>query len=591
MFDFFPNTDFNKINLDWIMRKLKEQISGLVASVNGMTGDVTLTAEDVGALPEIYTPPVESVNGRTGDVEITADDVGASILTNGIDRVVNIPSSVDIEYFSAQLVNLTPNDIYALYDALEVFTRDSYGMDDAGNPLVYYRYTAPVLQNSTNLPSYVLYNTGYPHLVLVSGVHGDEKGSVAATYLFIKELFTHPESYGSILNNISMTIIPVANPYGFTNNLRRNPNNVDINRNFPYGWSESSSAYKGNAPLDQKESQFLAHLVDTARGTYGNGVFVMDMHQFHTNENTEQMFWYNCASTGNYPTIRNDLLKTVGYLRETITRDYPEIAPLPTDTDYMAFYAVGDDATFISYAVKKGCCGFLCESPQAIRGGTIYSVDSLNIAYRIHANSAWSTLSRFFPYPQEAIRNLSDIGMTTDNTITELLSAIPYRAVVDVAVADDTPLHDSITTLFGAFQLHISALAGVGVDGLRTLEVRSTDANGYDVVLFNTAINNVIVNKWGMPVTPSIQRTHVTTLFNDVKTWGDAFPLQIRYTSSGGEMSVPYEGLLVVFHIPTSGVYDHTWCLNINASCTHLCFTHFRPTTQLPLTWTEVSLA
>lgn len=71
----FPYTDFNKVNLDWIMRKLKEQISGLVASVNGMTGDVTLTASDVGALPADYANMVNSVNGETGDVELTAYDI------------------------------------------------------------------------------------------------------------------------------------------------------------------------------------------------------------------------------------------------------------------------------------------------------------------------------------------------------------------------------------------------------------------------------------------------------------------------------------------------------------------------------------
>ena len=64
----YPYTDFNKVNLDWILRKLKEQVSGLVASVNGQTGDVVLTASDVGALPTSYTPPVTSVNGNTGAV-------------------------------------------------------------------------------------------------------------------------------------------------------------------------------------------------------------------------------------------------------------------------------------------------------------------------------------------------------------------------------------------------------------------------------------------------------------------------------------------------------------------------------------------
>ena len=51
-----------------------------VQSVNGQTGTVSLTASDVGALPDDYTPPaapVSSVNGQTGTVSLTASDVGA----------------------------------------------------------------------------------------------------------------------------------------------------------------------------------------------------------------------------------------------------------------------------------------------------------------------------------------------------------------------------------------------------------------------------------------------------------------------------------------------------------------------------------
>lgn len=51
--------------------------SGAVDSVNGQSGAVTLTASDVGALPDTYTPPVTSVNGDTGAVNLDASDVGA----------------------------------------------------------------------------------------------------------------------------------------------------------------------------------------------------------------------------------------------------------------------------------------------------------------------------------------------------------------------------------------------------------------------------------------------------------------------------------------------------------------------------------
>ncbi|MGD1467171.1 phage neck protein fibritin [Vibrio harveyi] len=50
---------------------------GAVTSVNGKTGDVTLAAADVGALPDSYEPPVKSVNGETGEVTLDAAAVGA----------------------------------------------------------------------------------------------------------------------------------------------------------------------------------------------------------------------------------------------------------------------------------------------------------------------------------------------------------------------------------------------------------------------------------------------------------------------------------------------------------------------------------
>ena len=76
----YPGTSYTEINLDWIMRKLKQQIEGLVASVNGKTGNVILDASDVHALPDTYIPPaapVDSVNGKTGTVVLDYTDVGA----------------------------------------------------------------------------------------------------------------------------------------------------------------------------------------------------------------------------------------------------------------------------------------------------------------------------------------------------------------------------------------------------------------------------------------------------------------------------------------------------------------------------------
>ncbi|ACZ29553.1 hypothetical protein Xcel_0514 [Xylanimonas cellulosilytica DSM 15894] len=58
--------------------------SGAVDSVNGQTGDVTLAAADVGALPS-STVYVASVAGKTGTVSLTKGDVGLSQVDNTSD--------------------------------------------------------------------------------------------------------------------------------------------------------------------------------------------------------------------------------------------------------------------------------------------------------------------------------------------------------------------------------------------------------------------------------------------------------------------------------------------------------------------------
>ena len=63
-----------------------------VSSINGITpeedGSITIDAEDIGALPDNYTPPVTSVNNKTGAVALNASDVGA--LPNSIDPVESV---------------------------------------------------------------------------------------------------------------------------------------------------------------------------------------------------------------------------------------------------------------------------------------------------------------------------------------------------------------------------------------------------------------------------------------------------------------------------------------------------------------------
>src|SRR5699024_36877 len=71
-------TDAEKSKLAGIEAGAQVNVDAPVQSVNGQTGAVTLTAGDVGALPDDYTPPaapVQSVAGKTGAVALEVGDV------------------------------------------------------------------------------------------------------------------------------------------------------------------------------------------------------------------------------------------------------------------------------------------------------------------------------------------------------------------------------------------------------------------------------------------------------------------------------------------------------------------------------------
>ena len=92
-------------------------VAGKVDSVNGKTGDVTLTAVDVGAVPvgEGGIIGVVSVNGRSGNVTLTSEDVGLGNLDNERQYSASNPPPYPVASVNGKVgaVNLTANDVGA----------------------------------------------------------------------------------------------------------------------------------------------------------------------------------------------------------------------------------------------------------------------------------------------------------------------------------------------------------------------------------------------------------------------------------------------------------------------------------------------
>jgi hypothetical protein len=79
---------------DW---EMLEDPEGLVASVNGQSGNVFLTPDDIGALPDDITF-VSSVNGQNGNVELTPEDIGAANATHLHESILTV-TNTPLEFY------------------------------------------------------------------------------------------------------------------------------------------------------------------------------------------------------------------------------------------------------------------------------------------------------------------------------------------------------------------------------------------------------------------------------------------------------------------------------------------------------------
>ncbi len=126
-------------------------------------------------------------------------------------------------------------------------------------------------------------NEEEPEISIIGGVHGDEQASVYVPLKLIEYFvnnYDDPEIKNLVDSN-EFHIIPVMNPYGLKNRKRYTVNNVDLNRNFSWAWTDEP--YHGNEPFDQNESLLIKH--DAEQHNYSFNI------TFHAGENCISTAW------------------------------------------------------------------------------------------------------------------------------------------------------------------------------------------------------------------------------------------------------------------------------------------------------------
>jgi hypothetical protein len=90
------------------------------------------------------------------------------------------------------------------------------------------------------------------HALVVGYVHGDERAGLA----IVRELRARAQT----ISGVDLWVVPTTNPDGGAANTRQNARGVDLNRNFPAGWTPLPRGiyYSGTGPLSEPESK-IAH--------------------------------------------------------------------------------------------------------------------------------------------------------------------------------------------------------------------------------------------------------------------------------------------------------------------------------------------
>ncbi len=209
---------------------------------------------------------------------------GATAKTNFI-----ISGNLDAEYqptATAPVMTsaLTSDVVYTKYDEFVAnhpahWSRTLGTNETTGLPVYQYEYVPEQLKN---------YNEVYPEILVITGTHGDEKQSIAATMRFFEDLTENwqgNELLKTLRRNLKFTVIPCLNVWGVDNHSRDNANGVNINRDFPEDWSEGTDT--GTTPLSQPESQYIQNLLESEKDI----MFAIDFHRYNPYSQDDYTMW------------------------------------------------------------------------------------------------------------------------------------------------------------------------------------------------------------------------------------------------------------------------------------------------------------
>ena len=278
----------------------------------------------------------------------------------------NIPGGSSLD--EVVLAEAGPQVIYDIYDALSEAFPQQIQKQVMGQVSSY------KINRYTILPRKEIQH----RIPVVTLVHGREAGCAWTAAHFFRYLLTENDPQLDILrDHVYFDVIPVANPWGFANDLRKNANGIDLNRNFApefvYDRNPESSEYGGPFPGSETETQVLMQLIAENM----DATVVLD---YHNMAKRYPLFY-------TYGGPETQLAEVVfSALTEKWHREYPElrdVAPLGLHKPN------GHEGMFADYIISKGLWALTMETPWFMPGLSQERFDtpSIHISLEVLTNT------------------------------------------------------------------------------------------------------------------------------------------------------------------------------------------------------------
>lgn len=273
-----------------------------------------------------------------------------------------------IDIYKAELtdegVAASHEELYALYDRLtqkypEYVSMNVLGMDDWGNELREYVFSTPNFNSRKDAPRTIAKEIQKPVLLVTSGVHGEEKTSVAGGYLFLKELAESkgPDCMAALREAICIKMIPCVVPSGYSNCDRASAAGVNMNRNFYTGWYPAGTPedknYSGSLPGSEKETKAVQKWMEQN----DNAFYYLDLH--NTGNVDTDVTWIAIMNQAPY---RDELLKNYSACLNSLARHWRQDHGLPPDRNLGYSGRIMTIACAARYADYLGIPSIILES-------------------------------------------------------------------------------------------------------------------------------------------------------------------------------------------------------------------------------------